>query len=229
MFLVMSRLHYFLQKQIFPAKCILVSRISFLKFIFPLHFGKSPIKLKSFYNTDSFVLPESGHPSERKRIAVLINLCLIPSGLSFREILTLAYVSRDSYKWITSACLLRHKSGLIIATCAGWRLFWNATCIFLMHIWPCLLWGGKERMEQNKFETRFPKFCFANVKGNSEHLYFPFIVTQFHGILHHLKARTRLVVLRCYWKNLEKWSCTVIEIKSIWLLKYFLHVFLFFF
>lgn len=175
------------------------------------------------------MLPESGHPSEGKRIAVLINLCLIPSGLSFREILTLAYVSRDSYKWITSACLLRHKSGLIIATCAGWRLFWNATCIFLMHIWPCLLWGGKERMEQNKFETRFPKFCFANVKGNSEHLYFPFIVTQFHGILHHLKARTRLVVLRCYWKNLEKWSCTVIEIKSIWLLKYFLHVFLFFF
>lgn len=98
-----------------------------------------------------------------------------------------------------------------------------------MHIWLCLLWGGKERMEQNKFETRFPKFCFANVKGHSEHWYFPFIVTEFHGILHHLKAHTKLVVLRCYRKNLEKWSCTIIEIKSIWFLKYFLLVFLFFF
>lgn len=165
---------------------------------------------------------------ERENCYAYKLLCLTPSSLSFRQIQTLACLSRDSYKWIASACLLRRKSGLIIATCVGWRLFWNATCIFLMHIWPCLLWGGKEGMEQNKFETCFPKFCFTNVKGNSEHWYFLFIVIPFHGILHHLDAHVRLVVLRCYWQNVEKWSCIIIEMKSISLLKCFLYVFLFF-
>lgn len=153
----MRLLHSFSQEQIFPAKCILILRSFFLQLSLFSHCSSSGHLLSSkthLCRLISISMKWKSLRRKRKRNHYAQNkesLCLTSSVLDhFRYPRTNPKPSLCEqwlwYKWTNSTYSLRHKRGLMVATHVGWRLFWNASCILLVCIWPCLLWRDKARM-----------------------------------------------------------------------------------
>lgn len=126
----MRLFHGFSQEQIFPAKCILVSRSFFLHLSLFSHCSSSSHLLSSkahLYRLICVSMKWKSLRRQRKENHYAQNkesFCLSSSVLdNFRWLRT--NPNPDSceqgpwYKWTDSTCSLRHKRGLIIATRVG--------------------------------------------------------------------------------------------------------------